>query len=282
LLQGIKESVEAGGGDFSFEASKDLFQCYDLLKAFDFRDWPLVPGREDGAFIPYDSADVPESRIRVIGEVGGKLVHECFEPIYDKLESNDVAEIARSAGRKPTRWKITYRFHDWEHCDCPSARLEPVIGKGYGELYHAECGRWRKSKVDGSWEEHVNNLQFGMPDDNYNGHYPTLPGNDVAHYNSTGRGMDAFRGGVPLVGDYRYDNQDRIIEERQVIRGGREITGGKAEWREASKGLELFDAGFQGHIEKLKKIKEEEKRKARLIQLENALNRGPATLSHEV
>lgn len=260
------------------EEQKEKFVPFDLDKKFDTSDWELAPGWPQDTFFPYEGVDVPASRIRVVGQVGNKHVHQCFEPYYDKLETSDVSKIASMANRKPSKWKIAYRLYNMEFCTCLSPTFRPEELK---HSIHGECGRVRKSKVEGSWENHVANLQFGMPDDNYNGHYPTLPGNDVAHYNPNGKGMDAFRGGQPLLGDYRYDNQDRIIEERQVVRGGKEIRGGKAEWRLASKGLELYDRGYQRDIAKIKAREEEKKRAERMVKLEKALNKGPAIDSFE-
>jgi hypothetical protein len=227
---------------------------YDLTRSFDFRSWPEaggVPAKEFPSGI-----DVPESRIRVIGERDGKLLHACYERVDLPIEGETFAEIMKKADQpRPYKWRVTYRMHSWDNCTCGNAKLELISGPGYAELYHAECGRWRKSKLEGPIGEHIMSLHLGMPDDNYNGYYPTVPGNDIAHHNPGGRGMDAYRGGSELRGSYELDNNDRIIAGREVIRGGTEIRGGKAEYAEKTKGLILWDKGTQRDVDRIKKEK---------------------------
>jgi hypothetical protein len=262
-LDRINEELERQGSDPLFVCSdgpKNI-KYYDLARAFDFRGWPIVAGSRPFEF-PDGLYDVPESRIRVIGERDGKLVHACYERVPLPIVGN-AAEIAKRAMEPlPFKWRITYRFHSWEHCDCPNARLRMVSGPGYADLYHEDCGRWRKTKVDGPLDEHITSLMLAPPDEMYDGYYPTIPGNDVAHINEAAPGMDEHRGGKVLYGNTELDNQDRVIDGRHEIRGGTEIRGGRAEWRRKSKGMIEWDAGTQRDFDK-EKARESEARKAR-------------------
>ena len=262
-LDRINEELERQGSDPLFVCSdgpKNI-KYYDLARAFDFRGCPVVPGENPHEF-PDGLYDVPESRIRVIGERDGKLVHACYERVPLPIVGN-AAEIAKRAMEPlPFKWRITYRFHSWEHCDCPNARLRMVSGPGYADLYHEDCGRWRKTKVDGPLDEHVESLMLAPPDEMYDGYYPTIPGNDIAHFNEGAPGMEEHRGGKALYGSTELDNQDRVIDGRHEIRGGTEIRGGRAEWRRKSKGMIEWDAGTQRDFDK-EKAREAEARKAR-------------------
>jgi len=201
-----------------------------VVRALDFRGWDRVPGKPDEEH--YFDIDVPESKIKVVGEINGRLVHACYEKVFDGIASDNLGEIAKAAYDRPYHYVVSYRYHDWEFCDCSTAKMEPVIGYGYSQLYHHACGRWGKPKVEGNFGDHVASLHMGMPDDEFNGYYPTIPGTDVAHYNAGASGMDAHRGGKALYGQARLDNQNRVIEEAKEIRGGTEIKGGRSEWKE--------------------------------------------------
>ena len=265
----------------SFQAAcptSKAFEAYDLKRSFDFRSWP-VANDIPADFLPPD-ADVPESRIRVIGERDGKLLHACYEKVVDSIKSNSIADIARLAqyAGDNFRWRVTYRIHSWDHCTCENARLELISGPGYAELYHSECGRWRKSKVEGPIGDHVESLSLGMPDDNYNGYYPTIPGSDIAHLNEGAQGMDAHRGGKVLRGQPGLDNDGRVIEAAQDIRGGTEIRGGKAEYRERTKDLILWDAGSQRDISRIKQEKADKIKEQSRIKIEKKFKLAPRDL----
>jgi len=263
-LAAFNEELVVSGHEPLFDCSTAMAACdgYDLTRSFDFRDWPDFPGIQPIEF-PDGLYDVPASRIRVVGERDGKLIHACYERVTLPLTGETTAEIARRAMEPlPFKWRVTYRIHSWEHCDCANARLQLVSGPGYSELYHDDCGRWRKTKVDGPLDEHVESLVLAPPDEIYDGYYPTIPGNDVAHINEGAPGMDEHRGGKALYGQTELDNQNRIIDGCHEIRGGTEIRGGRSEWRRKTKGMILWDRGTQADFDKIK-ARQAEERKAR-------------------
>jgi hypothetical protein len=245
----------------------------EVVRKLDFRGWDRVPGKLDEHY--YSDIEVPESCIKAVGEINGRIVHACYEKVLDPIASDDLATIAKAAYDRPFHYVVSYRYHDWEFCDCSTAKMEPVLGQGFGQLYHHACGRWGKPKVVGNFGDHVASLHMGMPDDEYNGYYPTLPGNDVAHFNPNASGMDCHRGGETMYGNTRLDNQNRVIEKAQEIRGGSEIKGGRAEWKEKTKGLIAWDGGTQKHLDRLKKEASAERKAKNRIRIETALNKGP-------
>jgi hypothetical protein len=261
-LDRFNEELAEHGQEPLFDCSTKGNGAYDLTRSFDFRGWPLVPGEKPFEF-PDGFFTVPESRIRVVGEREGKLVHACYERVPLPIVGN-AAEIAKRAMEPlPFKWRVTYRYHSWEHCVCPNAKLRMVSGPGYiGDLYHDDCGRWRKTKVDGPLDEHIESLMLAPPDEMYDGYYPTIPGDDIAHINEGAPGMDEHRGGKALFGSTELDNQGRIIDGRHEIRGGTEIRGGRAEYRAKTKGMIQWDAGTQRDFDK-QKAREAEARKAR-------------------
>lgn len=84
-----------------------------------------------------------------------------------------------------------------------------------------------------------------MADDEYNGFYPTIRGTDAAHWDPTKKGMDAWRGG-----DVLYGQADEQGVRHPAL--GREVSGGRAEYREATKGYYHFDEGYFRDVEKNK------------------------------
>lgn len=258
-LEIINEELQATGHDAIFSTRiKD--EGYELTKALDFRDWPIIDSEGTREF-PDGMFDVPSSRIRVLGERNGKLLHACYEKVLQPIQGGSYTEImTRAQQPHPFKWRVTYRTHSWDTCTCPDAKLSYL--RGYGDLYHEDCGRFRKSKVDGPLDEHIDSLTLAPPDEIYNGFYPTLDGNDIAHHNNGARGMDEHREGRALMGSARLDNLNNVVGEAQQIRGGKEIRGGRAEHRRATKGLISWDSGTQGHLDKLKS-QEADKRKAK-------------------
>lgn len=257
----------------------NAFAAYDLTRSFDFRDWPEAEGY--AADTLFDGAvDVPESRIRVISERDGKLVHACFEKVDAPISSRNLGDIARAAQSAAPRfvWRVTYRLHDWEWCSCAHATLSLVGDGASATLYHENCGRFRASRTDGPIDEHVASLQFAPSDEIYNGYYPTIAGNDIAHYNENAEGMDAHRGGETLYGETGLDNQNRVIEAAQPIRGGTEIRGGRAEHRRLTKDLIAWDSGTQKMLDRHKAEAKAKRREKNTIALEKLLNRAPQTL----
>jgi hypothetical protein len=261
----------------SFATSMPDEEGYDLTRTFDFRGWPLAPGTFPHEFLD-GWYDVPASRIRVVGEHEGKLLHACYERVPLPI-AGTTAEIAKRAMEPlPFKWRITYRIHSWEHCDCANAKLTMISGPGYADLYHEDCGRWRKTKVDGPLDEHVESLNLAPPDEMYDGYYPTLPGSDVAHINQGAPGMDEHRGGRTLYGQPELDNQNRVIDGRHEIRGGTEIRGGRAEWKRKTKGMILWDTGTQADFDKENARKAEERKARNRDRVARKLAEAPPSL----
>lgn len=237
-LEIINEQLQESGKEPLF-AEHRTEEGYDLTRSFDFRDWPIIESQGTVEF-PDGMYDVPASRIRVLGKRGGKLVHACYEKIYLPLTGSHGEVMAKAYLPRPFQWSVTYRYHSWDYCECANAKLKLVAGPGYSELYHENCGRWRKSKVDGPLDEHIDSLNLAPPDEMYNGFYPTLPGSDPAHLNSGASGMDEYRGGKTL-----------RARDGGEIRSGKEIRGGRAEHRRATKGMIAWDSGTQAHFDRI-------------------------------
>lgn len=271
-LEIINEQIQATGHEplFSEEIKEE---GYDLTKAIDFRDWPIID-QEGSMDFPDGMFDVPAARIRVIGEKDGVLVHACYEKVLQPIQGRNYTEIMALAQQPhPFKWHVTHRTHSYQDCSCPSARLTML--PGCHDLFHKECGRFRKSKVDGPLDEHIESLTLAPPDEMYNGFYPTLPGNDVAHINPGAPGMDEHREGKALMGSVRLDNQNNVIGDAQPIRGGKEIRGGRAEHRRSTKGLIAWDSGTQAHLDRLKSQEENARKAKNRERVEKILAQAP-------
>ena len=132
-------------------------------------------------------------------------------------------------------------------CDC-------TVRKGCvhadNQIIHPTCGRAvpSKHKDFASLRESILSMQFQLNEDEiYSGFYPSLPGEDVAHFDPTRQGMERFRGGEVLYG------QPDEKGHRHPVRGGKEITKGRREHREATKDLMHVGSGLFADLAKNKK-----------------------------
>jgi len=196
--------------------------------------------REAVAFTMPADAVVPADRRREVRPG----IEERWTPIPMNLEHLPTAEVLRltSTGNIPIGgWRVSYH----------STRKGVDFDSMTGDEIRA----------------HIMSLSIAPEDDAlYNGFYPTIRGNDVAHHDPTKAGMAAFRGGPTIKGNPAYDAQGRMTHDG-TIRGGKEITGGRAEYKRATKGYEQFDKGYFVHVEKIKKAKQAERDLRRDTQL---------------
>ena len=107
-------------------------------------------------------------------------------------------------------------------------------------------------------------------DAQYNGHYSTLRGRDVAHYDESKQGMAAYQGGAVLRGEATATHDG-------VVRGGREIRGGRTEWKRAMKesNCEIWDRGWFKHAERIKAEKAYERKKKHDVRVEQKVKKLP-------
>lgn len=154
----------------------------------------------------------PANRVQQVS----RYVDERWAPIYAKATNpDDLAEVARLA-QNPVRigWRITQHVR-MAQCDCDGARFSLDAD---GHLHHPECERpapfvGREHADD--FAEHVLSLQVqAMSDDAYNGIYATLGGKNAADPAS-------------------------------------QITKGRAEYRERTKDMIVWDAGTAKHAERV-------------------------------
>ena len=231
----------------------------------DVRDWPSAVGFPE-QFVE-GNVEAPAHRVRQLRFNDGRIVYEAWTPVHKSVETADELRAA-SMGRMPIGgWKLTYHVFSPQWCDCPTATLETVEHTdGSRHMMHPDCGRERKSKVEGSMGDHVLGINFGPPDDYVNGFYPTLPGDDVVHYNHGKKGMDAHRDGRKL---------GNPTVEGGFLRGGKEITGGRAEHRRLTKGMTHLGPGYTRDVEKIQADKEAKKKANLRLKVEKAMQLAP-------
>lgn len=99
----------------------------------------------------------------------------------------------------------------------------------------------------------------------YNGYYPTIKGNDVAHHDPTQQGMRAFQGGAVIKGN---PSADGIHDG--TIRGGTEIRGGRREYRERTKNYVTYGPGYWEHVERIRAELQAKRDKFHRIAMEKA------------
>jgi len=194
---------------------------------------------------------------------------ERWTPVYAPVDSEDVTAIAVAvSARKPAGWNVSYHLRT-PYCDCHNPRFElrgrvEILGVVHyrNDLVHAACGRPALNRVEGDFADHVRSLQLAPEDDaTYNAFYPTLPGNDVAHADFGKRGLGQYQGGDVI-----------RASDGAPIAQGREIRGGRAEWRQATKDMVLVDRGYTAHVDRLKAEKDA-KRKAERALLYEAVDK---------
>jgi len=130
-------------------------------------------------------------------------------------------------------------------CDCVGTKKLSADGT------HAQCGRKYvnlKAFYDPEEQrpigiaERVRSLHIQVDEDAiYNGSYPSLPGNDVAHHNPDARGMAAFQGG------------EIIRKPDGTPVRCKEIRHGRREHREATRHLEHVGSGTFAELDKNKR-----------------------------
>lgn len=227
----------------------------------DARTWPAA-GIPDGLLENVAPEHVPAHRLRQLRFADGRIVYEVWTPVPRGVQSAEDLRRA-SMGLLPVgSWRLSYHVYSPQWCDCPSARLE----MGPRGLRHPECGRDRKSKVDGNFGDHVANLNLAPTDEMYNGFYPTIPGHDVVHYNPGKKGMEAHQGGHT----FRNDSV-----EGGVLRGGTEIRGGRAEHRRKTKGMIELGPGYTKDVERNAAEQKAKKKAAERLKLEKTLQLAP-------
>lgn len=132
------------------------------------------------------------------------FAEERWEPVHLKTDSTDMMEILR-ASETVIGWNVTQQ---------PSA-----------------SSRARNKMNSEDFREIVESLQIQASDEHLNGYYETIPGDDPV-----------ILDGQILKGEATYDENGRMTHDG-TIRGGTMITGGRAEYREKTKGFIHWDKG---------------------------------------
>lgn len=190
-------------------------------------------------FVPVGQGEPPEGRREFMaGNIEAVWAPEYRQPDADA----SFAELAR--GPQLQGWWVNYHYRTpW--CDCQGRIAFEPMYKGLKlqhDLFHKECGRAARNKRGNlPIGEHIGSLQIqAMSDEAYNGHYPTLPGHDVAHFTPGSKpGTHGIAGG-------------KVVRARdgQPIRGGREISHGRREYKSATKDFLGWDKGTQKDIDR--------------------------------
>lgn len=219
-------------------------------------------------FVPYGAEEPPLTRWRIVGDYV-----ERWSAVERSIHTRDVLTLVRclNPDGRLLGWNVVRRRLP-DHCDCPTARLR-LTERG---LVHEEgCGRVRRRRAQGDIRSHVLSLELAPEDDTtYNGYYPTIPGNDVAHFNPSGRQrtMEQHREGEVLYGQ---PDEDGV---RHPIRGGTEIRGGRAEHRRLTKDMVYVDNGTRKHTDRIAAENEAAKKAERRRFVEREVGKGPRKL----
>ena len=177
-----------------------------------------------------EAGSVPSSRVRQIS----RHIEEHYAPVYEKTTSKNFSEIMR-ASQTRLGWTITQVARN-PHCDCLQATLTQEHD---GSLVHRQCGRARQPIADEEIVQHILSLQFTPDDDYFNMYYDTIPGNDPV----------ITPEGKVLKGTPTYDATGKMTHDG-TIRGGTHIKGGRRQYREKTKTMVHWDAGFVKEREK--------------------------------
>jgi hypothetical protein len=203
-------------------------------------------------------------------------------------------------------WEVTQRrvrIQD-EACHCVG-----TIKVDARTHIHAECGRrvpmralrgYDESYWPRTFGEHVKNVHIAaMRDDDYNMFYPTIPGNDVIHFDrkvmqsyvprrkdlntrrheqimrQMWRGSDVLRSRPDDPSLQRYAVRYQTVKgpvtkpvycgPSRVLRGGCEIRHGRREWREKTKNMIVWDEGTLAAQKKVYERRQQEFHK-RLVE----------------
>lgn len=149
---------------------------------------------------------------------------------------------------------VTQRWMS-SHCDCVERKGLLHID---GQFVHPKCGRAleNKHKTNAEYVDNIKDIQISaMQDDDYSGFYGSLKGDDVIRLPDKPekfmRVIGPHEGKIAVSGDH-YDVNGRLIQKGQVMRGGKEITGGRRQYREHLKAtrFEPVDSGYAAHVER--------------------------------
>ena len=175
-----------------------------------------------------DVHDVPANRVREIGP----YIEEVWSPVYRRTESIDHVEILL-ASREQVGWTVTQR----ESQASRSARRSRINAEEF--------------------EQVLLTAQIQASDDIYNGYFETIPGNDPCVIDG-----EILRG-QPTYERNADGSRGKMIHDG-IVRGGTMIRGGRREYREKTKGMVHWDAGFLA--ERAKAQKEMESRPVRNVK----------------
>lgn len=181
-----------------------------------------------------DASHVPPSRRRAVGP----FVEEVWEAVPAALDDAGMFQVAATgiipiAGYN-VRQVVTLK-QTWD--DMSAAQRQETL-QSIGQYHRHE-------------------------DVIYNGYYPTIKGNDVAHHDPDATGMAAFQGGAVIRGNPSADGH-----HDGTIRGGTEIRGGKREWREKTKNYYEFGPGYFADVERIKAARQHKLNERHRIELE--------------
>ena len=226
-------------------------------------------------FVPRGQEEPPLHRWRILDGT----VLERWDPIERKVNSRDLATIALIAGND--------RILGWHVVRLPMpskgrvAKIEVVAGTivcrdSFGREVEPEVLTGEELRA------RILSLQIAPEDDaTYNGYYPTLPGNDIAHYDQ--RPFDAAHRGFGVRRNDMLEHQggaairkaNPAFEGDDYLRGGREIHGGRAEHREATKGMLHAGPGFQRDVDRIAAENEAKRKAEGRMKIEMTLRAGP-------
>ena len=175
-----------------------------------------------------DAVDVPRDRVRRVSA----FIEERWTPVYAKTDSTDLIEIIR-ASQKQTGWMVA------QH-----------------ESAESRIARRDRQNAE-EFEQVLLTAQIQASDDIYNGYFETIPGNDPCVIDG-----EILRG-QPTYERNADGSRGKMIHDG-IVRGGTMIRGGRREYREKTKGMVHWDAGFLA--ERAKAQKEMESRPVRNVK----------------
>lgn len=239
----------------------------DAPRKIDARDWPAAAGFPVQHIQHVEGMPVPAHRLRQLRFSDGRIVYEVWTPIPRKLAAHEI-HLAANGSLPIGSWRLSYHVYSPEWCTCSRATLQ---SHPHG-LIHPECGRLKKPKVEGSFADHVLSLQMQTNDEAiYNGYYPTIPGDDIAHVNPAAHpGTMAHHQGGQAIRKYNPEGPGD-----EYVRGGTEIRGGRAEHRRRTKDMVELGPGAQKDFDRADAEKKAKKKQAARLKLERVIQKGP-------
>jgi len=251
---------------------------YDLVRTFQDADEEVVLSTQQVEHIergptptehvyPYRLVDKepgvspPSNNLRIVGDY-----IERWLPIVRSWKKGE----ALGAGPRSIGWEVRsskLEIND-RYCSCVGTRKFVHSDAG---IVHDACGRpsdptrvyWNFAEnKPQTFAEHVRGVRTqAMSDFEYDAFYATLPGNDLAHMDASKQGMDMWRGGKQLRSraDWGASGENpQYLGGSIPLRGGKEITGGRREYREHMKAHNMIhvDAGYQRDVDRAKAERE--------------------------